>query len=59
MRVEDVPFNDLFIFFLIRYIMAGGILADTHDHKVPLMNVTETLVPNVLIYGKFKEYVTK
>lgn len=46
-------------FFLIRYIMAGGILADTHDHKVPLMNVTEALVPNVLIYGKFKEYVTK
>lgn len=59
MRVEDVPFNDLFIYFLIRYIMAGGILADRHDNKVPLMNATETLVLNVLIYGKFKEYVTK
>lgn len=39
--------------------MADGILADTHDHKVPLMYITEMLVPNVLIYGKFKEYVTK
>ncbi|PKU47164.1 an1-type zinc finger protein 3 [Limosa lapponica baueri] len=40
-------------------IMPAGILADTHDHKVSLMYITETLVPNVLIYGKFKEYVTK
>jgi len=39
--------------------MADGILADTHDHKVPLMYITETLVPNYLIYGKFKEYVMK
>lgn len=39
--------------------MAAGILADTHDHKVSLMYITGTLVPNVLIYGKFKEYVTK
>lgn len=39
--------------------MADGLLADTHDHKVPLIYITKTLVPNVLIYGKFKEYVTK
>ena len=39
--------------------MADGTLAGTHDHKVSLMYVTETLVPNVLIYGKFREYVAK
>lgn len=39
--------------------MGDGILADTHRHKMSLVSITATLVPNVLIYGKFKEYVTK
>lgn len=39
--------------------MGDGVLADTHRHKASLMSITATLVPNVLIYGKFKEYVTK
>lgn len=39
--------------------MADDILADTHDDKVSLMCIMETLVRNVLIYEKFKEYVTK
>lgn len=39
--------------------MGDGVLAGTHCHKVPLVPIAATLVPNVLIYGKFKEYVTK
>lgn len=39
--------------------MGDGILADAHRRKMSLVSITATLVPNVLIYGKFIGYVTK